>query len=193
VNIATLETQLRGTAHASAIRDVCFPAGTPDLFLTASGSDIRVWHAGKRTELLRIQVPNIECLAVTINDAGTVIASGWDDGKVRAFAPESGKLLWTLNDAHGDSVTAVAFTHSGARLVTGGKDGRVRVWSVSGRTQAMELSFKEHKKEITAIRISANDEEALSSSADGSCCIWNLRRGTRANALFASTVFRAIT
>ncbi len=26
--------------------------------------------------------------------------SGWSDGKIRAFAPQSGKLLFTIHDAH---------------------------------------------------------------------------------------------
>jgi WD40 repeat protein len=56
----------------------------------------------------------------------------------------------------------------------------------------MEMSFKEHKKEVTSINVSHNDDECITSSADGSCLVWNLRRASRANALFASTVFRAI-
>jgi WD40 repeat protein len=193
VNLATLETQLRGTAPATGISDLVFPEGTSELFITAAGSDIRVWHAVQRRELLRIQVPNQACLCVCINREGSTIASGWDDGKVRAFSPETGKLLFTIADAHMEAVTAIAFTHAGTKLVTGGKDGRVRTWGLSARSQAMELSFKEHKKEVTSVTVSANDEEALSSSADGSCVVWNLRRGTRANAFFASTIFRAVT
>lgn len=42
------------------------------------------------------------------------------------------------------------------------------------------------------MQVSANGEEALSASADGSCLIWNIRRGARSNAFFSSTVFRAI-
>ena len=61
-----------------------------------------------------------------------------------------------------EAVTAVAFTHDGQRIVSGGRDGRVRTWAVSGRSQVMELSFKEHKKEVTCVRVSANDEEATS-------------------------------
>ena len=90
------------------------------------------------------------------------------------------------------SVTAVAMTSDGKRLITGGMDGRVRVWNVGGKGQVMEMSFKEHKKDVTSIRVSHNDEECITSSADGSCLIWNLRRASRANALFASTVFRTI-
>jgi WD40 repeat protein len=192
VAVPTLETQLRGTGHNTPVVDVVFPVGTSDLFLTAGGCEIRVWHSVRRTELLRIQVPNLKVTSVAINGPGTSIVSGWDDGKIRAFTPETGRLQYAINDAHAEAVTAVAFTHDGQRVISGGKDGRVRTWNVGGRTQKMELSFKEHKKEVTCIRVSNNDEEALTSSADGSCCVWNLRRGTRANALFASTVFRAI-
>ena len=56
----------------------------------------------------------------------------------------------------------------------------------------MEHSFKEHKKEVTSLRISAGDDTAVSASADGSCLVWSLRRATRVNALFAPTVFRAV-
>jgi hypothetical protein len=192
VGVEKLETTLRGTGHTSPISDVVFPHGTSELFLTAAGNDIRVWHTQKRTELLRIQVPNLVCNCIAISRAGTSIVSGWDDGKVRAFSPETGKLQYTINDAHAESVTAINLTSDGARLITGGKDGRVRVWAVGGRGQVMEMSFKEHKKEVTSLRVSRNDEECISASADGSCLVWNLRRASRANALFASTVFRAI-
>ncbi len=56
----------------------------------------------------------------------------------------------------------------------------------------MEQSFKDHKGPITCIKISSNGDECLTASADGSCIVWNLRRGARQNALFASTVFKSI-
>ena len=30
-----------------------------------------------------------------------VLSSGWDDGKIRAFLPESGKPVYTIHNAHG--------------------------------------------------------------------------------------------
>lgn len=188
---ASCEAKLLSTAHCAPIVDACFPAGTSELFLTASGGEIRVWNTRKCAELLRIQIPNLHVLCIGINAAGTSIISGWDDGKVRAFLPESGKLQYAIHEAHADAVTAVAFTPDGQRVISGGRDGRVRVWNVAGRAQTMELSFKEHKKEVTSIAVTATGEEAVTASADGSCLIWNLKRGTRSNALFASTVFRA--
>ena len=31
---------------------------------------------------------------------GFVLSSGWDDGKIRAFLPESGKPVYTIHNAH---------------------------------------------------------------------------------------------
>lgn len=86
IDLNTLASQLRGTAHSHPITDICFPFGTSDLFLTASGCDVRIWHTQKRQELLRIQVPNLSVLCVAINDAGNCIATGWSDGKVSTMS-----------------------------------------------------------------------------------------------------------
>jgi len=191
-NLDTLEADLLGTAHYRGITDICFPAGCSDLFVTASSNDIRVWNANTRLELLRIQVPNLTCNCVAVLPNGKSIVSGWNDGKIRAFYPESGKLQYVITDAHSESVTAIACTHDNTRLVSGGKDGRVRVWDISGRTQTMQTSFKEHKAQVNAIIVNSTDEEAVSASADGSCIVWNIKRGVRTNALFASTLFRRV-
>ena len=47
-----------------------------------------------------LQVPNLVCNCVCLSPSGTEIVSGWSDGKVRAFGPQSGKLLYVINDAH---------------------------------------------------------------------------------------------
>lgn len=192
VKLDSLDADLLGTAHYRGINDICFPTGCSDIFVTCSTNDIRVWNAATRGELLRIQVPNLVCNCVAVLPSGKSIVSGWNDGKIRAFYPESGKMQYIITDAHSESVTAIACTHDNTRLVSGGKDGRVRVWDITGRTQTMQTSFKEHKAQVNKIVINSTDEEAVSASADGSCIVWNIKRGVRTNALFASTLFRSV-
>lgn len=191
MDIDEFSPELRGTAHEDTINDIAFPAHSSELFVTCAGTDVRLWNSDKRTELLRIQVPNLVCHCCTILENGTAIVTGWDDGKIRAFTPESGKLLFCITDAHVDCVTAINATHRCDRILSGGKDGRVRVWNISGSTQTMEMTFKEHKRAVTNISVSNEDDEFVTSSEDGSCILWNLRRGVRSNALFASTMFRS--
>ncbi|KAF0683281.1 Aste57867_24713 [Aphanomyces stellatus] len=201
---STIKAELRATCHYGSINDVVFPKApskgeetNSHLFVTCSKTDIRVWNARKAQEILRIQVPNLVCNCIDLTVDGSVIVSGWDDGKVRAFYPESGKLKFVIQDAHNESVTAIAVCHDTDhekewRLITGGKDGRVRVWRITPSRQTMEASMKEHRGPVNSIQVVHDNSSCVSASSDGSCISWNLDSFTRVQAMFASTVFRRI-
>jgi len=198
VALDDFDFELRNSAHYNRINDVAFPCNYSDLFVTAGINDIRVWSTKKRNELLRINVPNLECLCVALSANGKAIVSGWNDGKVRAFFPETGRLMYTIHDAHAKGVTALALSKDGSRMVTGGNDSLVRIWSLSrdresGKvTSKMAASLREHQNSIASVRINADDTEFVTASHDGSCVVWDLVKCSRINALFASTQFSCI-
>eukprot|EP01083_Nonionella_stella_P070771 189534_1 len=192
--------EVRNSAHYNRINDIVFPRNYSDLFITAGINDIRVWNIKNRNELLRINVPNLECLCVVVSADGKCIVSGWSDGKVRAFYPETGRLMYTVHDCHSKEggVTAVALSSDGTRLVTGGNDSLVRIWGVSkdadsGKvTTNMISSLREHQNGISSICINKDNTEFVSSSLDGSCVVWDLVKCLRINALFSSTQFSCV-
>ena len=57
-------SELIQTCHHKTINDIAFPQGYSEVFATCGSSDIRVWHINEARELLRIQVPNVECKCV---------------------------------------------------------------------------------------------------------------------------------
>jgi len=204
-----LVAELKTTCHAELINDVQYPKGYSDLFATCASSEIRIWHARSLSELLRVQVPNVECNCVAFMPSGTAIVSGWSDGRIRSFKPQSGALEFVINEAHrltgvGNSsggivpkngVTSICPTNSCARLLSGGADGQVRVWAISKGTQVMIASMKEHKGPVYAIAVKADDTECVSASADGSCITWSLTDAhpfVRINALFAANFFKSV-
>lgn len=192
-----MAVELRGTCHYGRVNDIVFPAGCPSLFITSSANDIRIWNANLKQELLRIQVPNLECCCLGITRSGSTIVSGWDDGKIRAFFPESGKLKFVITDAHTEGVTALALaneddTRPPWRIISGGKDGRVRVWKVTPSHQAMAISWKEHRGAVNCVKVSHDNAQCVTGSEDGSCIVWDLERGVRALAMFEPTVFNSI-
>jgi len=187
-----LNAELRNTCHYSKINDVAFPYNYSDLFATCSVNDIRIWNAKNRQELLRIQVPNLECNCVAFMRDGKSIISGWSDGKIRAFYPQSGKLMYVINDAHAHGVTAIAPTSDCQRIVSGGAEGEVRVWKIGKQTQTLQASMKEHRGRVWSIKVKDGDNQAVSASADGSCIIWDLRTFTRSVALFEKTLFKQV-
>ncbi|KNC53275.1 flagellar associated protein [Thecamonas trahens ATCC 50062] len=187
----TLATELRTTCHPGKVNDVVYPCDYSEVFATAGPEDVRVWNSRTSEELVRISVPNIECHCVAFAADGSAIFSGWSDGKVRAFGPESGTLLFVINDAHHGPVTAIAPCADGERLISGGKDGEVRVWRLMASSQVMEATMMEHKGPISSIQVASNDMEAITASGDGSCIIWDLGSFIRVQVMFAPSYFMA--
>jgi WD40 repeat protein len=191
-NTDDIAPELRNTCHYERINDISFPAGYSELFATCSLNDIRVWNSASRQELLRIEVPGLECFCSGFMTDGKSIVSGWNDGKIRAFLPQSGKLFYAINDAHNHGVTALAPTNDCNYIVSGGMEGEVRIWRIGRQTQIMEASLKEHRGRVSDIKINKNDTHAVSASYDCSCIIWDIKSHTRIMCLFESTMFKAI-
>lgn len=77
--------------------------------------------------IIQIATDSTKCasvICVEFQDGKTII-SGWSDGKIRGFGPQSGKLLYTINDAHHKGVTAIACTSDSGRIVSGGEEGEM--------------------------------------------------------------------
>ncbi|KAJ3019711.1 Cilia- and flagella-associated protein 52 [Thoreauomyces humboldtii] len=196
-SVADFAPVMRSTCHYAPINDIAFPEHSSDVFATASDTDIRIWSAQTSAELLRIAVPNLECKCMTFKKDGSSLITGWNDGKIRAFGPQSGRLQYEIGDAHKGQVTALAVTESWNdagefRVISGGADGQVRVWRITATHRTLEEAMKEHKGTITAIKIRKTDLECVSSSSDGSCIVWDLMRYVRNQVLFAPSFFKAV-
>lgn len=192
----TWQPTLTSTGHYARVNDFVFPGHSSDIIATASINDIRVWNLTTSEELLRISVPNMECLCIAFKKDGTSLITGWTDGKIRAYGPQSGRLQYTINDAHQNGVTALAIADDAGdgdfRIISGGGDGQVRIWKITRHTQNLEIAMKEHKETVTCIKIRKNNLECVSSSSDGSCIIWDLTRFVRNQVLFAPSFFKAV-
>jgi len=188
VCFADFEHELRASAHYQPIHCAVFPPDTPSLFVTAA-NDIRVWNRKTLNELLRIQIPNIECRCVAVSTDGKMIVSGWTDGKIRANLPQSGRLMWAINNAHMGNINCVKITRDGSRVASAGDDGKVRVWKVSLESQILVASWKEHHGPVEHLELNEDDSAMISASHDGSCIVWDLTNYHRINALFAQNQF----
>lgn len=157
IDTRTLTPQLKHCAHAKGINQVAFPEDCSQVVATCSMSDIRLWNVETCKELLRIQLPGVECSCVGFAPDGSSIISGWKDGKIRAFTPKTGKLLFCIDEAHKDGVTAIAATRVGRRVVSGGVSGQFRVWDVLPSSQELVASKKEHRGRVCSLRLRRNN------------------------------------
>ncbi|NXJ65043.1 CFA52 protein, partial [Rostratula benghalensis] len=190
VNYTEFKEELVTVCHSGAVRDIVFPFGSSEVFATCSKNDIRVWHTPKSKELLRIVVPNLTCNAMEITRDGMSIISAWNDGKIRAFTPETGRPMYTITYAHSMEVTAIAATSDSKRIISGGSDGQVRIWEIGEKTQKLLEVLKEHRSAVSCIKIKDNDQECVTASLDKTCIVWDIVRFVRKQMFQASTMFK---
>lgn len=115
---------------------------------------------------------------------GKSLISGWTDGKIRAFMPQSGKLFWIINNAHKEGtkdfggVLCLTSTTAGDYILSGGSDGEVRLWAIGKQVKKLQSAQKVHKGPITGVTLvdPQNESRCASCSLDGSIIIWALRK-----------------
>jgi WD40 repeat protein len=97
---------------------------------------------------------------------------GWEWRLLEAFAEPSETTL----AAHEDMVTAFAAEAGGARLVTGGADGSMAIWTVDAEGMPRLASMgMAHEGRVTAV--AAGGGRVASAGVDGAVRIWNATDG----------------
>lgn len=192
ISLAEFACERFFASHSQKVNDIAFPYNCSDIFVTCSYESIRVWHLRTAQELLRIEVPRMTCNSVFVMRDGRSILSGWNDGKIRAHTPETGKPLYIIEDCHYSGVTAIAATTDCMRVITGGAEGNVRVWNVSVTVQNLVQTMKEHRGAVTSICMKSDNTECVTSGVDGFCIVWSLATFQRVQAVLMNAFIEAV-
>ena len=111
-------------------------------------------------------------LAVAVTPDGQRAVSGSEDGTVKVWDLESGKVLQTLS-GHRDTVRAVAVT--GQRVVSGSYDDTLKVWDLESGKVLQTLSG--HRDAVWAVAVTPDGQRAVSGSLDNTLKVWDLESG----------------
>jgi len=163
-------------AHSGAVVSVSYPPDDSNQFATcALDGSIFIWDASDYIVRVSVHVNSAQptCLAYS----GDVILSGWTDGRIRSHDATNGELLWEIENAHPEGVTALALSNNQRFVITGGLKGEVRVWELRERQLVSHL--KEHTSAVSGLHLFNDDVHAMSSSRDKSFLCWDLRAEQR--------------
>uniref|UniRef100_UPI0035944F01 nSTAND1 domain-containing NTPase n=1 Tax=Nostoc sp. TaxID=1180 RepID=UPI0035944F01 len=74
---------------------------------------------------------------------------------------------------HEGEVWSVAISTDGQTIVSGGRDGTVRLWNLQGHS--LVEPFRGHKGEVRSVAISKDGQTIVSGGSDGTVRLWNLQ------------------
>jgi WD40 repeat protein len=170
--------------HTAPVLSIWFMKDVSDKFITCSeDGTIRLWDSNNYSVTARCTAPQATSATlypVCAVFTDEVILSGWSDGKIRAFRIDNCQLLWQIDNAHKNGVTAIELAGNCKFLCSGGMEGDIRVWEIRSRELISHL--KEHNSRVTKIKLFPDDTHLLSCARDKSILCWDLKAEKRVSA-----------
>lgn len=148
--------------HTDWIYAVAF---SPDGVLIASGdrsAGLVVWEAETGQTYLDLTEHKGAINDIAWRDDSNVFASASDDGTIKLWDIIAGKSIKSIN-AHTGGATSVAFDHQG-RLVTAGKDKKVKLWDAAGN---LVREFPAMGEQVLTVAISHDGSRIIAGDWNG--------------------------
>ncbi len=176
---------LTGHEHREAVLSVAF---SPDGNYLASGSregTITLWDLTptppKVLDTDRLPVPSSSVWSMAFSPDSKTLASGDAGGNVLLWRVGRGTLEAERRplDDHKSPISVVAFSSDGAWLASGSTDQSIRLWNLKHRAEnpvdpVDPIALKEGTAWILALTFGRDDQQLISSSADGIVRSWRL-------------------
>ncbi|MBL8020507.1 MAG: PQQ-binding-like beta-propeller repeat protein [Leptospirales bacterium] len=150
---------------------------SPEKFLINTGK-IGFYDPKKSEALKEIDIaipghPHIPPAA--FDEAGAILAVGGYMGDLAVVDTESGRTIWTRNQAHDEQIRCVAVTADGRFVATAGNDRLIHMWRT--RTGELVSTVRAHQTYIVKVAFSPDGQFLASGDAQGAVRIWETASG----------------
>ncbi|KAG6332965.1 hypothetical protein ID866_6127 [Astraeus odoratus] len=169
------------TEHTAPVMDVAFAKQGSVLFSASLDGTVRAFDLVRYRNFRTFTSPSpVQFSALAVDPSGEVVAAGSTDSfEIFLWSVQTGKLLDILT-GHEAPVSTLSFCPSGSnQLASGSWDRTVRVWSVFGRSRAMETFAV--SSDVLALSFRPDGAELAVASLDGQITFFDVRSGKQTN------------
>ena len=164
------------TEHSSAVSAVEFAKQGQVLFSASLDGTVRAFDLIRYRNFRTFTSPTpVQFSALAVDPSGEVVAAGSTDSfEVFMWSVQTGKLLDVLT-GHEGPISSLAFSPTGNTLASASWDKSVRLWSVFGRSRAVEpFSLS---TDVLALAFRPDGQELAASTLDGQVAFWDVEQG----------------
>jgi WD40 repeat protein len=177
-NLTTPDKKKVEAAHISLVESLAY---SPDGKFLASGSfqEVKIWDA--QTGLLRQTITGFadRVVAIAFSKDGKYFATGGgaatEDGELKVFETDGGKLAIDIKNSHSDTVFGVAFSPDGTKLASCGADKFVKVFELPAGK--LLKSFEGHTHHVMDVGWKNDGKLLASCGADNAIKVWDYEKG----------------
>jgi WD40 repeat protein len=141
------------------------------------GNQARIFEVtadGPGREAGSISLSRPEITGLAFSPDGKQIALIDDGGTLAIFETSSRTRLAQVSHAHSGSASCVTFTGDGTYVVTGGHDGKVKVWTPQGQLFADLAGGAKHKGDVLMVAAHGSGRQVLSVGKDRQVILWQI-------------------
>lgn len=161
--------------HNEGVQAVAFSANGHRVLSGDKSGLVIAWDAsnGQKKRERREHRGAINALAVSPAEDLAISAS--DDDSLRVFAVERATGGTRVLVGHTEPVSALAITHDGARVISGGADLTLRVFDIKSARELLTIAG--HRAAIKSVAVSEAGDCLLSGGLDHSLGLFSMRSG----------------
>ncbi|KAH7887052.1 quinon protein alcohol dehydrogenase-like superfamily [Phlebopus sp. FC_14] len=167
--------------HTAPVMEVAFAKQGSVLFSASLDGTVRAFDLIRYRNFRTFTSPSpVQFSALAVDPSGEVVAAGSTDSfEVFLWSVQTGKLLDVLA-GHEGPISSLSFCPTGAnQLVSGSWDRTVRIWSVFGRSRAVEpLTLT---SDVLSVAFRPDGGEIAAATLDGQITFFDVRSGKQSN------------
>ncbi|KAI4519739.1 WD40 repeat-like protein [Schizophyllum commune Loenen D] len=148
------------------VTSVAFSPDGSSIASVSRGPTVRLWDTktgqqkGEKLHGHPTFVPS-----VTLSPDGATVVHGSTNNYTPRF--------WGTPEGYECCIDSVVFSHNGTLIVSGARDGSVRIWDTATQQQ-LGSPLLGHEDNVISVAISRNDASIASGSCDGTVCVWDI-------------------
>ena len=132
--------------ESKTVKAISVSCNLDKIAIVTGDRSVDIWDAEKKVRESELPRAGHDIVSVEFSPDDQYLALGGRDGSLGIVNIITNETSKEITGAHEASLSGMKFTADGSRLITGGDDGRIKVWNLAGLGIQASLAYQRSQK-----------------------------------------------